>query len=64
MEGAEDRPRAMYCEAAKNVNRYCPNMEGYPEAAVPADETLRGQSFIHGESSGVAVRTGRRTHSL
>ncbi len=65
MEYAEDRLRTMYCEAAKNVHCCRPNMEGYTNsvAAVPADEILRGQSFIHGESPGVAVRTGRHAHS-
>jgi hypothetical protein len=65
MEGAEDRPRTMYCEAAKNIHRCRPNIEGYPNsvAAVPAAETLRRQSFIHGESPEIAVRTGRRAHA-
>ncbi len=64
MEGAEDRPRVMYCVAAKNVHRCRPNMEEYLNtvAAVTANENLRGQSFIHGESPGVAVRAGRRAH--
>ena len=64
IEGAEDRPRIMYCEAAKNVHRCRPNMEEYLNsvAAITANENLRGQSFIHGESPGVAVRAGRRAH--
>ena len=64
MEGAEDRPSTMYCEAAKNIHRCRPNVGGYLDsvAAVPANESLRGQSFIHGESTGVAVRAGRRAH--
>ena len=64
MEGAGDRHRIMYCEAAKNVHRCRPNMEENLNsvAAVTANENLRGQSFIHGESPGVAVRAGRRAH--
>ncbi len=64
MERVEGRLRTMYCEAAKNEHRCRPNMEGYPNsvAAVPANENLRGQSFIPGESPGVAVRAGRRAH--
>ena len=65
LEGAEVRPRTIYCEAEKTVNRCRPDMERYPNsvAAVPADETLRGLSFIHGESPEIAVRTGRRAHA-
>ena len=65
MEGAEVRPRTIYSEAAMTANRYRPDMEGYPNsvADVPADETLRGLSFIHGESPEIAVRTGRRAHA-
>jgi hypothetical protein len=64
MESAEDRPRTMYCEAAKNVHRCRLHVGGYLDsvAAVPANENLRGQSFIHGESTGVAVRADRRAH--
>jgi hypothetical protein len=64
MGGAEDRPISMYCKASKNLQQCRPNLEEYPDslAAMLADETLRGHSFIHGESPVVAVRTGR--HAL
>jgi hypothetical protein len=65
MEGAEDRPRTMYCKASKNLQQCRPNLEGYPDsvAAVPADETLPRHSFIHGQSPVVAVCTSRRAHA-
>jgi hypothetical protein len=65
MEGAEDLPKTMYFKASKNLHQRRPDLEGYPDsmAAVPADESLRGHSFIHGESPVVAVRTGRRAHA-
>jgi hypothetical protein len=65
MEAANDRTRTIYCEAAPNAHRFCPNMEGCPNSgpksvvAAPADETLKRQFFIHGESPGVAVRAYR-----
>jgi hypothetical protein len=60
MEGAENRPRTMYCEVAKSVKETQTPWLVYRRTKL---SELRGHSFIHGESPGVAVRTGRRAYA-